>query len=150
MPSRERTLYAEAFDSNPFEGQSPERVYRQLRWGESVRERWSLVAPEPLAGLGVVARLDYGRVSERYDDVATACTSCLAARTARRWMSVIGWGSPEGSGRFDAPTTSVSRAARTLTSTTRTSVRIRRFAKTHGRGSASSCLRAIEGDEATR
>ena len=86
MPSRDRALHAEAFEGNPFEGQSPEQAYRRLRWGESVRERWSLVAPEPLAGLGVVARLDYARVSERYDDEDEAPFLAVGVRSNRLYI----------------------------------------------------------------
>lgn len=87
MPRRsERVTYADAFEGNPFEGLGPSQVYRRLRWGERERERWAIVAPEPLASLGIVARLDYGRWSARYGDEGTAPFLAVGTRTNRLYV----------------------------------------------------------------
>jgi hypothetical protein len=54
MPTRDK-YPRDYFESNPFEGEDPENVYRRIRWGkepDSVRE---IEAPEPLVSLGDAA-----------------------------------------------------------------------------------------------
>jgi len=59
MPKRsDRELYGSIFDENPFEDFDAENMYRQLRWGKEPTETYTLNAPEPLATLGNLARLD--------------------------------------------------------------------------------------------
>lgn len=58
MPKRdERGEFSDAFDGNPFAGDSPQQAYEALQWGNAPRNVWDIEAPEPLVLLGNVAKL---------------------------------------------------------------------------------------------
>jgi len=58
MPKRsERRLFGDIFDNNPFEDIDVEEMYRQLRWDNEPQEIFDINAPEPLATIGDLARL---------------------------------------------------------------------------------------------
>lgn len=56
MPTRDK-YPAEYFDSNPFEGESLQGMYKRLQWGNEPREVFEIEAPEPLVALGEAAQL---------------------------------------------------------------------------------------------
>jgi hypothetical protein len=59
MPKREeRDLYSHAFDGNPFEEFDAEEMFESLQWGNPVSNIYDIEAPEALATLGDLAKLD--------------------------------------------------------------------------------------------
>lgn len=58
MPKRsDREVYAKYFGKNPFNGISPEKIYKELKWGNQPKEVISIFAAEPLVSLGYVAKI---------------------------------------------------------------------------------------------
>ena len=60
MPIRDK-FPAEYFDSNPFEGETPQRMYERLQWGNKPKHTWQIEAPEPMAVLGRLAKLKFAQ-----------------------------------------------------------------------------------------
>jgi hypothetical protein len=56
MPGRS-DFPSEYFDSNPFDGETVEDMYRRLQWGNEPTEIVEIEAPEPLVSLGCAAKL---------------------------------------------------------------------------------------------
>lgn len=75
MPGRD-DFPKRIFEDNPFDGLHPEQVYEKLRWGNESEQAWEFDAPEPMASLGRLARLDVhegGKRNpheQRFDDEA--------------------------------------------------------------------------------
>lgn len=57
MPERDN-YPEEYFSGNPFEGKDAFEVYRELRWDNDWNEAFELDAPEPMASIGELARLE--------------------------------------------------------------------------------------------
>lgn len=68
MPKK-RDFPREYFEGNPFEGMSPQEIYEKIQWGKAPEAIREIDAPEPLVGLGRVARIQTadGRVYEFED-----------------------------------------------------------------------------------
>jgi len=56
MPIRDK-FPQKYFDSNPFEGETPQRAYKRLQWGNKPKNTFRIEAPEPMAVLGELAKL---------------------------------------------------------------------------------------------
>lgn len=56
------------FIDNPFEGLDATEVYRKLRWGNDPDQEWDIEAPEDMATLGTVARIDFADRREEWDE----------------------------------------------------------------------------------
>lgn len=54
MPIRDK-FPKKYFDGNPYEGETPEEMYRRLRWGNEPTETFDLEMPESMVSLGEVA-----------------------------------------------------------------------------------------------
>lgn len=48
-----------AFEDNPFEGDSPEKIYTKIQWGNEPQEITECEAPEPLVNLGYIIELHH-------------------------------------------------------------------------------------------
>jgi len=58
MPKRsDRAIFAGAFSGNPFDGLSPEEIYKEIQWGNKPKKVVKINAPEPLVLLGHLACL---------------------------------------------------------------------------------------------
>jgi hypothetical protein len=44
---------------NPFDGRDAHEMYRELRWGNNPNEAWTIDAPEDMATIGELARMDF-------------------------------------------------------------------------------------------
>jgi len=67
MPGRD-DFDSEIFEGNPFEGLNSKEVYRKLRWGNEPDEIFTVNAPESMATLGTVARIDSGETTFEFDE----------------------------------------------------------------------------------
>ena len=56
MPERDH-YPKEYFESNPYEGETPEDAYRRVRWGNEPQETFEIDSPEPLITMGDVAKI---------------------------------------------------------------------------------------------
>lgn len=58
MPKRsDRVVFNKHFDGNPFDGVDPQTIYKKLRWGNNPKKVIQVYAPEPIVGLGHLAKL---------------------------------------------------------------------------------------------
>lgn len=67
MPGRS-DFPAAYFDTNPFDGETVEDMYRRLQWGNEPQEIIEIDAPEPLVSLGCAAKLIMERFSFEWDE----------------------------------------------------------------------------------
>jgi hypothetical protein len=67
MPTRTK-FPSEYFDSNPFEGESLDDIYRRLQWGNEPNEVLEIDAPEPLVALGEAAQLVLAHCRLQWDE----------------------------------------------------------------------------------
>lgn len=58
MPRRsDREEFKHAFGENPFEGKTPEEIYKLIQWGNNPTEIIEIDAPEAIISLGLLAKL---------------------------------------------------------------------------------------------
>lgn len=67
MPKRsDRSVFPGAFGRNPFKGKHPQIIYKEIQWGNDPKEIIDIDAPEPLAALGTVAKLNTDRGTVKF------------------------------------------------------------------------------------
>ena len=67
MPIRDKFPKA-YFDGNPYKGESPEDIYRRLRWGNEPRMSFEGNDPESMVSIGEVAQLVFHDVAVTWDE----------------------------------------------------------------------------------
>src|SRR5712671_3339269 len=69
MPKRSdrEEFGGEVFETNPFEGEQPEKIYNKIQWGNSPENVIDVEAPEPLVNLGYLIELHH-KIIEEFED----------------------------------------------------------------------------------
>jgi hypothetical protein len=83
MPKRsERDRFPTSlFDSNPFAGVSAEKLFEELRWGDTPDKTFEVESPEELVTLGTLARIDLDGARPQKFDEETGPFLAVGART---------------------------------------------------------------------